>query len=1178
MSNSKANRTTLQWPPVIDLKSNSGSVDTTFKYYKKINTPYLNNMLSPLYKRNGSNKAVFDKQGNKYSISQDILYKNNEELWTIENKKFVRTNVTNHFKDYLSFDISGSNEATLSFNDSDNTVTLNYRDGNLVSPQLFDEGAIVTSRVRIVNNYAIAVVYFTDNSNEYIQYMKYKPGDYYQIRLTATWYTQYARTNPTGTYTPTAITIKNADPIIFITGLINDTIGVSLISDYGNVVNPVQTGFITFADKGNNLYVFNGTDLKPASTASSESVTSTYNNYFYITASNTQTNQSGACLRDPDDSTVYYDYSTEGVVGDPMNFPIDYTPTNTGETVEINGVTYGKFRYNRVQLVENTRVACPSNPYPADTWSIIITYKNGDTITQTSEAPNTAIDYTRTRYNYGSGTAQVGMDSVQINWKGETGIVPKSYWGRSAYLMSYTETSIQTVNWLVAPNVFFDDGKMYSFWRFTVSTASSWPMQLPAGNRIIESCQITQLDDSTPGSIVYSFTTNESINITSDYNVPRSIGYNINQGLFEATVKLNNTATQYPNAHATSATVSASYHWLEYMNSNSTELRYFPGTSRYTAFNYYANAANIKDNTDGTAAGGREDYAVYVVSGFRAQLGNTHWNILVNTSLGGTSLPNGISYSGYLTEMGTLVTPWASIDDDTYVVADETRVIYRDNSNRWWQISIDDDVELYTLLDDRYIIINTTSYWNCYDSVLNRKFHYATDYNGRALHGSSTASYMSGDQYYSRLCANAINAAYVIQPRLAVTSLILPYVGRVRVKVDDIKAFNSTCPEDNDTQGIDIYYGGQAGETESTWPSCKYQFTLYPYQVPVSKKNFSLERTTYAISTASSSLVSPNIFTQYVNNPGNRDAVKEIDSFYTLIYIINNSTPIFAYSNTSEALNVTDFFCLQGQFYAVINDKIYSIVYDDGVISEQDAIIDIRGMQFIGANPRIAFFWSSQQRAIYSFTGDALLQHFAAASEITGLYSANSDLDSRYFYDESSQSIFVPTTYGLFVIGPNNHYLLPEYTKVTNVQFSDDDLTHITNDGITDDISYYPRDEFDAIPADLESDWWGQGDENIGIIDRWQIVLYDITGTSPKTYVKVGTRSLNDISATSEIKELTINPADWDKWSHSVLINYNPKLIKGKATRLLVETPMIIAEITAHAATNNAVNLSKHSI
>ena len=1165
MANSKANKASLQWPPIIDLRSNYGSVDTTFKSYKEINAPDLNDMLSPLYRKVGAELAVFDKTGNKYTIEDGSLCKNGTALWSVNNKHFKREEVTEQYKDYLAFDIG----AYLTFDDLENTLTLRYNGRRFISSRLFNEGSIVSSRVRVLNNTAIAVVYYSDGVSEFIKYLRLTSnGDSYQTTLSATWYRQSCRYSASAAYTPDILSITNADPIIFIS--YNEFAGycVSLISDYGIVVNPVQSGFITFCERNGAIFSYNGTNLIPSSTATSESVTTTDNAYFYVSTTNTKTSENGVCLRDPDGIT-YYELNDDNTKGAEISFPVDYTPASTGVSIEIDGVTYIKCNWYRIRIEESLRVACPSNPVAAD-WSFVITWKDNTTSTQQVTDPYTGETYSRTRYHYGSSSAVVGASAVSVHWDSEIASIPTSYWGRSGYLMSHTSTSTESVSWLVAPNIFFDNGKMYSFWRFTVSTGS-WT-SMAAGNRIIESATITSVNIS--GSVMtYSFSTDESITITSDYCVPRSIGYNINQGLFEATVKLNNTATQTPNTHASSPTLSSSYHWLEYMNSNASPLRFFPGTTRYTAFNYYANVANLKDNTDGTAAGGREDYAVYTVSGFRDQLGNTNWNILVNTSLGGTSLVQGLSYSESPSSMGTLLTPWASIDDDVYIVYDDDNLIYRDAADKWWKITIEDGPIMVALLDDRYILVNTTSYWNMYDSVLNKKFHYATDYNARGIFGVDAAYYMVGDQYYSRLAAQAINAAYVIQPRLAVTSLLLPYVGRIRINTN-FTAVNSVSPEDNDTQGIDIYYGGVAGDSSETWPSCKYRFTYYPFQTSTTKRIFALDNTSYSISSASSSLASPNIFTEYVQNPGNRDTVNETYAQYTLIYIINNSTPIFAYSNTSEALNVAANFVLQGQYYSVINDKIYSVIYNNGVISEQDAIIDIRGMQFVGANPMIAFFWSESQRAFYSFTGDANLKHIYDASEISHLLNKH----HSYFYDESSQTIFCPTNVGLLCFGPKNHYLIRDYNNVSYVQISDDGITHITNDGITDDISYYSRDEFEAIPLELETDWWGQGDENIGIIDRWQIVLYDITGTSPKSYIKVGTRVLNDISATSEIKEFTINPNDWDKWSRSILINYNPKLIKGKAVKLIVETPMIVTEITAHAATNNAVNISKHSI
>ena len=59
-------------------------------------------------------------------------------------------------------------------------------------------------------------------------------------------------------------------------------------------------------------------------------------------------------------------------------------------------------------------------------------------------------------------------------------------------------------------------------------------------------------------------------------------------------------------------------------------------------------------------------------------------------------------------------------------------------------------------------------------------------------------------------------------------------------------------------------------------------------------------------------------------------------------------------------------------------------------------------------------------------------------------------------------------------------------------------------------------------------------------------------------------RSLTDVTTQSEKKKIHINANDWDKWSHSVLISFSPKLIKGQGIRLSITTDSAIQKLVPH--------------
>ena len=58
-------------------------------------------------------------------------------------------------------------------------------------------------------------------------------------------------------------------------------------------------------------------------------------------------------------------------------------------------------------------------------------------------------------------------------------------------------------------------------------------------------------------------------------------------------------------------------------------------------------------------------------------------------------------------------------------------------------------------------------------------------------------------------------------------------------------------------------------------------------------------------------------------------------------------------------------------------------------------------------------------------------------------------------------------------------------------------------------------------------------------------------------------------------KTLEIKPNEWDKISNSVLINYNPKLIKAQGLKLFIESPVAINRIVAYISDQGNSTITK---
>lgn len=1191
MANIKATPTRIEWPPLLSLERNDIEVDPTMKKWDKVNGPCINGMLQPIYTKHKGYKSISDTEGNEYVFKNSTLYKNGEKLFHAENKHFVKTDVSEDFNKYLSYDVKSNGEVVYAtFLDNDNSISIYNGNAFVNSGQLYEDGNIIATRVAYVNDSVVLFTVFNDNDTEKFLYMRLNDDGTEENVITGQmiWTQQTARANASLPISVSHPTIPNSNPIINIT-YVNGHYAVSAVSNYGFVLDSVRTAYWTGIEYNDALYNTGADTLTPQDASQSATVTTEHYAYFYVTTNRVSAEYNGTCLYY---SGRYYDYIVEGEVGQEIVFPPTYTPTAKVGQVTISGITYEIFNYVALDwtLTLNVRFR---NGEQGTLWHFEASVDNIQDLTTASTDNVQELIFTKRTYR---GQDNPNIDSIDVVWDAYSNTphnIPKSYWNNASFYVVETSTSTSSVSYIVFPNVFTDDGNMHALWKFT-QNINAWSNGLQVGSYLVMGGKATSL--TIDGAVLkYSFSADSIHNVTSQGAYARSNSFCVGQNFFASFTKLNSSAAATPKAVIDSAAkdpTTATY--VEFMYSKDTGIKYFPGSVRAssgsvtTYWNYYSKYMDAESEQ----GEGNEDALCWTTGGYRVQVRNTKWNILFNTLSSGSSIAQGISYSDNASAMGTLVSPWSSLAEDTYVVGNDNFMIYKDLSGRTYKISIEDDVIMSALLDDRYILLNTTSFWNMYDSVTYRKLHYATDYNRRTYYGQKTPTYMDCSSPRIRSMASALNAAYNVAPRTAVAGILLARSTLWRVLTTEIKSYDVISPEDKDVQPIDIYYS-ILGDTSTSNLACNYRFSIYPYNQAVVTSRFELVGTSY-VTALSTQGVSPNIFTEYVNGQGNNDMAVENNVAYVLKYNLNQE-PLFLYSGSSASsitqtstsgnggssstdesskTDVINFFVLQGQFYGCINNKIYSLVYNNGVISSQEAIVDIRGLQFVGNTPAIAFFWSPVLRAMYSFTGDAQLNHIYHANKFDKVL-----LNKRQtFYDESTQSIFIPTDAGLFIIGPKNHYIIEEWKDVSYCQFSSDGISHVTNGDETIDFVYYPTDGYEAMPLDLKTCLYGSGSNNVGSIDRWSIRLFDYNMERPETYITVGTETLTDIGVKSDEKTFTIKPSMWDKLSNSILVNYNPQKIEGTGVRLFIKTPMMIESITPSVQQRAQSTLSRHNV
>lgn len=1135
MANNKANKITFiggDRVPLLHLADNKPFIDTTFQQVSKNNSPYINEMIQPFYSEKIEGDSVYDRFGNRYYIKESQLYKNDASLTNINNKMFKVEDVTSEYNNYLAFDIKDDTLAYIEINDQ-NVAALYYNGFVVNDTTLFSTGAIITARVRIIDNMPVGVIVYRNQDNE--RCLTILTPLHKHTAKNFPYYTQLIKNAASGANDIRAVDVPKSYPLINICKTGND-VGVSIISNFGALLTSTYNnkdfneGIYTVLLKNDRQVLTYGKDWLPSNTTQQMVVETTYSNYFSTKLNFRRATFERQAVRDA--NGIFYKYD-DYLKGDIINFGDLQTPTPAGYKVSIDDVAYDLFKYLEYTVTNSVEVRT-LGPGLTGEWTAEITW---DTEIKDSKTEGNTVFLESTTTSLKASYYHNPL-SIKVEWNGQETEIPMDKWNQN-YYAEYTETTTQNVGSLTHPNVFLDSGEMVAFYTFNYGNKQNYTK----GNYITETATLTSWETDYTWNIV------ESVPLSQASLSFMSMGRNFAQNFYTMTGRLGNIA--FATATPTSGII------IEFNNTNAADLKYNPGTMNAPSYSYYNNGPYASGNTDMEVC-----YSPY---GYRPRM-NDNFNVLVNTSQDGSSYVWGISYSNDEDEMGTLLTEWQNVDENFYIIFDNGYFIYRDRYNKLFKVSIVDGNQLKAIIDDRYIIVNTTSYFNCYDSVLERLTHYASDYNGRVLPGTST--YTEGDyQTRARTVATGINTSITDENEIStdndrIISLLLPSANVFRVGVDnDWDAVKCKVPYTSvsTTKGIDVYYS-DLNKAENAL----YRYTLRTDGIASSYKKFELSGTSYTSS--KNILLSPNIFTKYINGYGNRDTVSEGTSNYPLIFW--NSQPILLYNPTGMVENVDSFFVLQGQYYSVIGGKIYSTIYGgNGILSQLDAIVDAKGFKFLGNTPSIAFFWSPKLRAIFSFTGDANLEHLwdAGSYEVVG---------NDFYYDESTQSIFIPTKQGLLVLGTKNSYVLDQFKNVTNIQFSNNEV-HIMDSGETVNLSYYPKEGFKPIPIKLETEFFGIGNSEVDSIDRFSITLYSSEKVTETVNVKLKTTSLTDVTTTTEEKTLEIKPSDFDPFTNSALINFNPRLIKGQGVKLFIESPVSIERIVIYLSDQGCSTLTK---
>lgn len=531
---------------------------------------------------------------------------------------------------------------------------------------------------------------------------------------------------------------------------------------------------------------------------------------------------------------------------------------------------------------------------------------------------------------------------------------------------------------------------------------------------------------------------------------------------------------------------------------------------------------------------------------------------------------------------GKIIENWLSIQSD-YVkpifcsfTNSLSGYLYCKN-DKWYKVYEDTNASI-KLIYNRYLLVlaklNSGDVYNCYDTVTNTWFNFASDWNNRVLVGTAEsinwrdATYSTTNNVFSIEIASGENVNWtrgnissaLWQPVIFNHNLLPAFNNSTISDYDFIFNFvhlryNNAYDFYRIGQSIELYYSAQLnGNTTVETPYYVANYNNYNVLVDemVAGKIFPL-------ATDGNIILNIPLTTEFIQTAFNY-YVKNGNNYYQLI--TQNSAVILCYAYGTTLEGISEMFNLQGIPYIIQNNFICSCVISENVVSNILALINCQFLRFLGASLDKAYFYSEADKKIYVFSGDRRLNELCEYSNIGEIVTS--------FFSVYLNTFFIVVEDKVICI-TNDEYIYEIDGEFTDYQELEKGIAFFT-----DTLSYYYSiyDEDNAQKIEAETAFYGVGENKVSIIDTWFIKLY--SADSEKGSIKLKVTSLTDKGTQSEETEFKITPDMWDELTHTYYLRYQPKLQRGIGVSLAIESDFDLIDLKcSYNVDNNVSQLSK---
>jgi hypothetical protein len=534
---------------------------------------------------------------------------------------------------------------------------------------------------------------------------------------------------------------------------------------------------------------------------------------------------------------------------------------------------------------------------------------------------------------------------------------------------------------------------------------------------------------------------------------------------------------------------------------------------------------------------------------------------------------------------GKLIENWLSIQSDyvrpilSYVSIGVRGLgfLYCKN-DKWYTVDTTAEATI-KLIYGRYLLVLAdlgTDVYNCYDTVTNTWFNFASDWNNRILIGARKpidwrdSTYSTTNEVFSIEIASGENVNWtrgnissaLWQPVIYNHNLLPAFNNNSISDYDFITNFirlrynNSYGLTTNDIkQSIELYYSAQLNG-KSTVETPYYVANYNNYNILVDEM---VAGKIFPLATDGNIIFNIPLTTEFIQTAFNY-YVKNGDNYYQLI--TQNSAVILCYAYGTTLEGISEMFNLQGIPYIIQNNFICSCVISENVVSNILALINCQFLRFLGASLDKAYFYSEADKKIYVFSGDRRLNELCEYSNIGEIVTS--------FFSVFLNTFFIVVEDKVICI-TNDEYIYEIDGAFTDYQELEKGIAFFT-----ETLSYYYSiyDTDNAQKIEAETAFYGVGENKVSIIDTWFIKLY--SAGSEKGSIKLKVTSLTDKGTQSEETEFKINSDMWDEMTHTYYLRYQPKLQRGIGVSLAIESDFDLIDLKcSYNVDNNVSQLSK---